>query len=139
MSKAKRFIWICVVLLFAGSVSWWSSKNESGVAYHIQEEVLQLVPRFAENPNVIEAVVVDPLLQSILATTLQKALRRADVQGLSIVVVVSDGDSDFYGDGTATHVASLEVGQQVIGGLRIVCMGKEEPLRIAGVFTGSEQ
>ena len=56
-----------------------------------------------------------------------------------VVVVVSDGDSDFYGDGTATHVASLEVGQQVIGGLRIVCMGKEEPLRIAGVFTGSEQ
>ena len=139
MSKAKRFIWICVVLLFAGSVSWWSSKNESGVAYHIQEEVLRLVPRFAENPNIIEAVVVDPLLQSILATTLQKALRRADAQGLSIVVVVSDGDSDFYGDGTATHVASLEVGQQVIGGLRIVCMGKEEPLRIAGVFTGSEQ
>ncbi|MBT5136232.1 MAG: hypothetical protein HOM36_01615 [Phycisphaerae bacterium] len=139
MSKAKRFIWICVVLLFAGSISWWSSKNESGVAYHIQEEVLRLVPRFAENPNIIEAVVVDPLLQSILATTLQKALRRADAQGLSIVVVVSDGDSDFYGDGTATHVASLEVGQQVIGGLRIVCMGKEEPLRIAGVFTGSEQ
>jgi hypothetical protein len=139
VSKAKRFIWICVVLLFAGSISWWSSKNESGVAYHIQEEVLRLVPRFAENPNIIEAVVVDPLLQSILATTLQKALRRADAQGLSIVVVVSDGDSDFYGDGTATHVASLEVGQQVIGGLRIVCMGKEEPLRIAGVFTGSEQ
>jgi hypothetical protein len=139
VSKAKRFIWICVVLLFAGSVSWWSSKNEAGVAHHIQEEVLQLVPRFAENPNVIEAVVIDPLLQSILATTLQRALWQADAQGVSIVVVVSDGDSDFYGDGTATHVASLEVGQQVIGGLRVVCVGEEDPLRITGVFSGSEQ
>ena len=46
-------------------------------------------------------------------------------EGNSIVVVVSDGDSYFYGDGTATHVALLEVGQQVIGGLRIVCMGKD--------------
>lgn len=135
----RRLIWIFVVLLFAGSVSWWSSKNEAGVVHHIQEEVLLLVPRFAENPNSLQDIVVDPLLQQILASTLQAAMNKARVQDSAIVVIVTSGDSALYGDGTATHVALLEVDHQIIGGLRVVCLGKEEPLRIAGVFSGEER
>ena len=54
-----------------------------------------------------------------------------------VVVVVTDGDSLTYGDGSATHVALLEVDHEPIAGLRIICVSETDPLIIAGVFPGS--
>ncbi len=128
-----------VVLLFAGAVSWWSSKNESGVTQHIQKEVSLLVPNYVKNPNSLRGVVVDPILESALATTLQQVFDYSVAQQQSVVVVVTEGDSSLYGDGSATHTALLEVDQRVVGGLRIVCFSELEPVLVAGVFNGVPQ
>jgi hypothetical protein len=139
VSKTRRLIWVAVVLLFAGAVSWWSAKNESGVTQHIQKEVSLLVPNYVKNPKSLQGVVVDPLLEPALATTIQRVFDYSVAQQQSVVVVVTEGDSLLYGDGSATHTALLEVDQQVVGGLRIVCFSEFEPVLVAGVFKGVPQ
>jgi hypothetical protein len=49
--------------------------------------------------------------------------------------VVTDGDDDEYGDGTATHVAVFHINEEKIAGLRIICNSDTGPLVIAGAWT----
>ena len=138
MSNFRRCIWIGVVLLFAGTVSWWSARNEASIANHVQAAVSKLVPEFAENPKSLRGIVLDPILEPMLASTLQEVLDCSVAQNELVVVIVRGGDSVLFGDGSATHVALLEVDHQIVGGLRIVCSSQNEPLIIAGVFSGGE-
>ena len=131
----RRYVSIILILCVAGFVSWWSAKNESGVTHHIKNEVTKLVPLFALDPNSIDAVVVDPILRPILASSLQHAISESSKQDLDIVVVVTCGDSDLCGDGSATHVATLSVDHHSVVGLRIICLSKTDPVLIAGVFS----
>ncbi|MDP7004641.1 MAG: hypothetical protein QF718_00310 [Phycisphaerales bacterium] len=131
----KRYISLLVILGVAGFISWWSSKNEAGVTHHIQDEVTKLVPLFAEDPSSINAFVVDPILQPILVSSLQLAINESKHQHQDIVVVVTGGDNASYGDGTATHVATLNINHHSVVGLRIVCSSKTDPILIAGVFS----
>ncbi len=120
-------------------VSWWSARNEAQVVHHIQNEVAKLVPKFISDPTSIESIVVDPILEPILASTLQQAFSTSSELHQKIVVTVVDGDDSLYGDGSATHVAFLQINEQPIAGLRIICKSTSDPLLIAGVFTGDVQ
>jgi hypothetical protein len=131
----RRYISLLIVLVCAGSISWWSAKKETGVAHHIQDEVTKLVPLFVSDPDSIDRFVIDPILKPILTSSLQLAVSGSEQQHQDIVVIVTDGDDDSYGDGTATHVATLQINHQPVAGLRIICSSETDSLLIAGVFT----
>ena len=94
----------------------------------------KLIPRFHLDPSTIHSLVVDPVLESLLATSLQLVYTESIEHNLEFVVVVRRGDDDVYGDGTATHVATIRVNKKPIAGLRIICSSDTGPLRIAGVW-----
>lgn len=135
----RRYIFLGIILAVAGGLSWWSARSEARVTHHIQVEVSKLVPRFVSDPTSIQRFVVDPILEPILAATLQSVVIESKKLNQSFVVVVTDGDDDSFGDGTATHVAVLEVDHHPIAGLRIICTSETDPLLIAGVFSESVQ
>ena len=139
LHNTRRYIFLALILVVAGGVSWWSARSETGVAYHIQTEVTKLVPRFVSNPSSIKRFIVDPILEPILASSLQDVVYESTKLNQSFVVVVTSGDDVSYGDGTATHVAVLEVNHHPIAGLRIICETETDPLLIAGVFSKSFQ
>lgn len=135
----RRYIFLVIILAFAGCISWWSAKSESKVTHHIQSEVSKLIPRFVSDPTSIQRFVVDPILEPILASTLRSVVFESNKLNQSLVVVVTNGDDDSFGDGTATHVALLEVDHHPIAGLRIICESESDPLLIAGVFSELQQ
>ena len=137
MSNIRRYIFLIIILVLAGLISWWSARSEERVVHHIQEEVSKLVPRFISDPTSLQQFVVDPILEPILALSLQHVVLTSTQKNKKVVVVVTDGDSLTYGDGSATHVALLEVDHEPIAGLRIICVSETDSLIIAGVFPGS--
>ncbi len=139
MNNIRRYIFLLLILAFAGFISWWSARSESRVVHHIQEEVDKLVPRFIVDPTSLQQLVVDPIIEPTLALSLQHVVLTSNQKNKEIVVVVTDGDDLVYGDGSATHVALLEVDHQPIAGLRIICDSETDSLVIAGVFPGSIQ
>ena len=122
--------------MFAAAISWWSAKKDAGVVHHVQNEVTKLVPLFVSDPTSLNGFVVDPVLEPLLTSSLERLLTESAQQHQDIVVVVTDGDDESYGDGTATHVALLRVNDQPVAGLRIICSSETDSLLIAGVFTG---
>lgn len=134
MARVRKYIFILLILVGAGCISWWSARNESQVVHYVQSEVTKLVPRFISDPTSIETIVVDPILEPILASTLRQAFSSSIELDQNIVVTVVGGDDSFYGDGSATHVTFLLVNGRPIAGLRIICESTSDPLLIAGVF-----
>jgi len=132
----RRIITIVLILAMAGFVSWWSARNDGRVISHVQDEVTKLVPLFVLDPASIQKFVLDPILEPILAASLRDVVLESEQQHQKIVVIVTDGDDASFGDGTATHVALLQVDHQPITGLRIICISETDPLLIAGVFSG---
>ncbi len=135
-NNTRRFLSVLVVLVFAATISWWSAKKDSRVVNHIQNEMVKLVPRFASNPTSLHGFVVDPVLEPILSTTLQNVVRESSFQNRGIEIIVTSGDNKAYGDGTATHVALLNINDRPIVGLRIIFTPETDRLQIAGVFPG---
>jgi len=131
----RRFISTLAIVMFAAGIAWLSSSAASSVTSHVKEEVERLVPRFQRDPTTIHSIVVDPILESILASSLQLVHIESVEQNLKFIVVVSDGDDKEFGDGTATHVASIRVNNKSIAQLRIICSSDTAPLRITGVWT----
>jgi hypothetical protein len=139
MNNIRRFIFLALILVFAGSISWWSARSEAKVAHHIQVEVDKLVPRFIADPTSIQSLLADPILEPVLALSLQHVVLTSNQKNKNIIVIVTDGDNLLYGDGSATHVAVLEIDHQPVAGLRIICSSENDPLVIAGVFSGSTE
>lgn len=139
LNNMRRYIFLVIILAFAGSISWWSARSEAKVTQHIQMEVTRLLPRFVSDPASIQRFVVDPILEPILASTLQSIVLESEKLNQSLVVVVKSGDDVSFGDGTATHVALLEIDHHPIAGLRIICESETDPLLIAGVFSEFQQ
>ena len=88
VNNIKRFLFLALILLFAGGVSWWSAKSESRVVHHIQEEIDKLVPRFIADPTSLQGLVVDPILEPALALSLQHVVLTSTQKDKKIVVVV---------------------------------------------------
>jgi len=134
MTNLRKYIFMVLILVGAGFISWWSARNEAQVEHYVQSEVSKLVPRFISDPTSIETVVVDPILEPILASTLRQAFSTSTELHQKIVVTVVGGDDSLYGDGSATHVAFLQIDDRPIAGLRIICESASDPLLIAGGF-----
>jgi hypothetical protein len=139
MNNIRRYLFLVLILLFAGGVSWWSARSEARVVHHIQQEVDKLFPRFIADPSSIQKLVVNPILEPALALSLQHVVLTSTQKNKKIIVIVTDGDNLTYGDGSATHVAMLRVDHQPIAGLRIICDSESDPLVIAGVFSGATE
>jgi len=133
----RKFQWVTpvIILLVAAGISWWSAKKESALEQHVRNEVIELIPLVRKNPTVIERMVVDPVLWSPVEKSLSEISINWSGNSKDLVVTVTTGDDPNYGDGTATHVAMVDVGNQTTVGLRILCGGANEPLYIAGVWT----
>ena len=61
MSNIRRYIFLIIILVLAGLISWWSARSEERVVHHIQEEVSKLVPRFISDPTSLQQFVIDPI------------------------------------------------------------------------------
>jgi hypothetical protein len=135
VSNVRGCVGLFLILAFAGSVSWWSSKEESSVSSHVQSEVIKLVPLFHVDPSFINDIIINPIIEPTLANSLSAVYSKSKEVGVDFAVVVTDGDDDEYGDGTATHVAVFHINEEKIAGLRIICNSDTGPLVIAGAWT----
>lgn len=134
MSNIRRIISTALILIVGGGVAWWSSKNDSRVVHHIQEEFTGLIPRFMDNPNSLRGYIVDPALERHVGSSLKKVESLSLEEQKDIVILINKGDDLLHGDGTATHVAIVGVGKKQVACFRVVCKSADEPLMIAGVF-----
>ena len=134
VNNARRYVGLLVILVAAASVSWWSGHKESRVSAHIHTEVVRLVPKFHNNPSFINSIVVDPILGPTLANSLDVVYVKSEEFNGEFDVVVTGGDDERFGDGTATHVAIFQINSEPVAGLRIICSSETEKLLVAGAW-----
>jgi len=135
MNRKIQWVMPVVILVAASGVSWWSAKQKSAVEQHVRNEVIQLIPLVRNNPAVIGRMVINQALCSPVENSLSAISSVWSGNRKDLLVTVTTGDDPNYGDGTATHVALVDVGNLPTVGLRIVCGGADEPVFIAGVWT----
>ena len=136
MNTTRNHIPTIAIIVVGASIAWWSSHTASSMSKHIQNEVTKLVPQFHMNPSVIQSLLVDPILEPMLASSLSYIYEETK-DNHEYRVVVTRGDNKIFGDGTATHVAMFQVDHTPVTGLRIICEHDGDPLRIAGIFMES--
>ena len=133
MNSTRNYIPSLIIIIVGASIAWWSSHSASSMSKHIQNEVTKLVPQYHVNPSVIRPLLVDSILEPMLASSLSYIYK--ETRGnREYRVVVTRGDNKEFGDGTATHVAMFQVDQAPVTNLRIICKNDGDPLRIAGIF-----
>ena len=133
MNSTRNYIPSLIIVIVGASIAWWSSHTASSVSMHIQNEVTKLVPQYHVNPSVIQPLLVDPILEPVLASSLSYIYEET-MGSHEYRVVVTRGDNKEFGDGTATHVAMFQIDQTPVTSLRIICENDGDPLRIAGIF-----
>ena len=136
MNNTRRYIPAMITIVIAAGIAWWSSSAASSITKHIQIEVAKLVPRFHSDPSTIRWLVLDPVLEPSLASSLAHLYEKS-IDHHALRVVVTRGDSKEFGDGTATHVAVFQIDEKPVTCLRIICNRDGDPLRITGIFPGS--
>ncbi len=136
MNNTRKYIPSLIIIIVGASIAWWSSHTASSMSNHIQNEVAKLVPQYHKNPAVIRSMLVDPILEPMLASSLSYIYEKS-MDNHPFQVVVTRGDNKEFGDGTATHVAMFQVDHTPVTGLRIICKNDGDPLRIAGIFMES--
>lgn len=136
MNSARNYIPSLIIIIIGASIAWWSSHTASSVSKHIQNEVVKLVPQFQSNPSVVRAMLVDPALEPLLASSLSYIYEKS-VDNHEYRVIVTRGDNKEFGDGTATHVAVFQIEKTPITSLRIICENDGDPLRIVGIYLES--
>ena len=136
MNNTRNYIPSLIIIIVGASIAWWSSHTASSMSKHIQNEVSKLVPQYHANPAVIRPLLVDPILEPMLASSLSYIYEETKSDH-EYRVVVTRGDNKEFGDGTATHVAMFQVDQTPVTSLRIICENDGDPLRIAGIFMES--
>ncbi|MCH2146431.1 MAG: hypothetical protein MK073_01255 [Phycisphaerales bacterium] len=123
-----------ITLTIACVIAWWASYTESRVSNHVRYEVAKLVPRAHANPAIVEEVVVNPILKQPLQLSLEYVYHKSIETDKEFQVIVTSGDDEVYGDGRATHVASIEVNHQPIAKYRIICDSVHAKVLIAGII-----
>ena len=122
------------MLTIACIIAWWSSYTESCVSNHIRYEVEKLVPRAHANPAIVEEIVVNPVLKKPLQLSLEYVYHHSIKTDVEFQVIVTNGDDEIYGDGLATHVASIEVNHQPLAKYRVICGSENAKVLIAGII-----
>ena len=133
-NNIRKYASTIFILIVAAGFAWWSGRVESRVANHVQEEVVQLVPLFQNDPTIINDIVTNSIIQPTLADSLKAVFLRSAEQGECFEVIVTKGDDTVYGDGSATHVAVFQVNTETVAGLRIICFTDTDPLLITGAW-----
>lgn len=136
MNSNRRYIPAIITIVIGAGIAWWSSHAASSVSKHVQNEVTKLVPRFHADPSTIRPLLLDPVLEPMLASFLTR-MHQKSIDHHAFRIVVTRGDSEEFGDGTATHVATFQIDKKPVTGLRIICKSDDDPLLIAGIFYGS--
>ena len=136
MNNTRNYIPSLIIIIVGASIAWWSSHTASSMSKHIQNEVSKLIPQYHSNPSVIRPLLVDPILEPMLASSLSYIYEETKSDH-EYRVVVTRGDNKEFGDGTATHVAMFQVDQTPVTSLRIICENDGDPLRITGIFMES--
>ena len=129
----RKYAGTILILIIAAGFAWWSARAESRVSNHVQQEVERLVPLFQQDPTVINAIVANTILYPTLADSLERVWTQSS-EDVGFRVVVTRGDDEQHGDGTATHVALFQIDTETVAGLRIICLSDTDPLLITGAW-----
>ncbi len=124
-----------LIVLGAICVSWWSARTAGAVEQYVRAEVIELIPMVRDNPDIIERMVVDPVLYTPVSKSIEAVSSVWSGNNKDLSVRVTSGDDPRYGDGTATHVALVDIDGTSVLGLRVLCDGPGKPMLIAGVWT----
>ncbi len=132
-----------IILAAAALVGWWASQKEMRRMSDIRSFVLLLVQPGAEgDPDTGALSAAEPLLPPGLGGSLRMLRSDLLANNQSAVVDVRPGDTDRYGDGTATHTAVIMVEGRARLGLRIVHQNNGRTLldkvRVIGYFLPDE-
>ena len=135
MINKTRWTMPIIIIVAAAAMAWWSARVSSAVEQHVRDEVLQLIPQIQSNPEIVSEFVVNPVLLEPVSKTFSDISRAWSGDKKDLRVTVSTGDDPNYGDGTATRVAIVGIGEHTRFGLRILCDSKDSPMFIAGIWT----
>ena len=124
-----------LIVLAAICVSWWSARTASAVEQYVRDEVIELIPMVLDNPDIVERMVVNPALYTPVSNSIVAMSSVWSGNKKDLSVKVTSGDDPRYGDGSATHVALVDINGIPVLGLRVLCHGTGEPMLIAGVWT----
>ena len=139
VSNIRKYIFIILILIGAGLISWWSARNEAQVVHHIKNELQNLFQDLSLTQHPLKQLFSIRFLSQSLLLHYDGAFSTSIELHQKIVVTVVGGDDSLYGDGSATHVAFLQINKRQIVSLRIICESTADPLLIAGVITGDGQ
>ena len=92
------------------------------------------MPLLQNNPEVFDTLVTNAVLAPTLVHSLETVSLRSLKHGGVFDVLVTEGDNEEYGDGSATHVAVFRINNEQVAGLRIICATDSDPLLITGVW-----
>jgi len=135
MDRKNRWVMPIIIVIAAAAMSWWSAKSASAVELHVRNEVIELVPLIRKNPEIINKIIVDPVLCGPVNKALSEVSLVWSREKKDLLVTVTTGDNPNYGDGAATHIVIVNVGEHNMVGLRVFCEGENSPMFIAGVWT----
>jgi len=135
MNRGIRWFTPVLIVLAAICVSWWSARTASVVEQYVRDKVIDLIPMVLDNPDIVERVVVNPVLYMPVSSSIVAVSSVWSGNKKDLSVKVTSGDDSRYGDGTATHVAIVDINGIPVLGLRVLCNGTGEPMLIAGVWT----
>jgi len=130
----RKWLFTAITLTIACVIAWWASHTEALVNNHVRHEVTKLIPRAHANPTIVEEVVVNPILKQPLQLSLEYVYHNSIETDVEFRVIVTNGDDEVYGDGIATHIASIEVNHQPIARYRIICDSEDAKVLIAGII-----
>lgn len=130
----RKWVFTASTLIIACVIAWWASYTEARVNNHVRHEVTKLVPRAHANPAIIDDFVVNPILKQPLQLSLEYVYYNSIETDVAFQVIVTNGDDEVFGDGLATHVASIEVNHQPIAKYRVICDSENTQVRIAGII-----
>jgi hypothetical protein len=133
--RKTRWLMPLIIVIAAAAMSWWSAKTASAVERHVRNEVIELIPLVQNNPEIVDNMVIDPVLCAPVSKALTEVSMGWSGDKNDLFVTVTTGDDPVFGDGTATHVAIVGVGERSAVGLRILCKDKNSPMIIAGIWT----
>lgn len=135
MHQPLRIATPILILVIAGVLAWTSSRATSAIDERVHDEVVRMVPRCCLDPQAAEEFILDPVLTGPVMSSFRVLCDRWSGDMDDIAVIVRVGDHAGFGDGSATHVATISLAGDPVAGLRVICTREAGPVRIVGVWS----
>jgi hypothetical protein len=135
-NRSRRFLMPVVIAVVAVAIGFWSSHRDAQQMQHIKRMLEDICQRSAKGQDISGLVNTDSndfVRQELLNALTQLCAAAANPDDIHISV--TPGDDKTYGNGTATHVAHLRIGNGQEMGLRLRYRSDSRELIFVGFWS----